>query len=274
MSKCHPCHPPVPTWPPSARAGLGPADPGKRVACRVQTGNGITRYGNGATSLIGADELQQLCRQRLDAFREQRGEEVFAHRSRHRTPISGSLKYRVLTRARGRCECCGAHEHQRALEADHIIPKNQGGSDAISNLQALCFRGVQASYGHREAGCVFCELEGSGRVLLENELARCIADAYPVSEGHSLVIPRHHGADGLKLHQPEWNAVVELLKLRREQLSAQDASISGWNVGLNSGEAAGQTVFHAHWHLIPRRTGDDDSPRGGVRGVIKGKQQY
>jgi ATP adenylyltransferase len=50
----------------------------------------------------------------------------------------------------------------------------------------------------------------------------------------------------LALHQPEWNAVVELLKLRREQLSAQDASISGWNVGLNSGEAAGQTVFHAH----------------------------
>ncbi len=273
----------------------------KRMVGKVLTGNGITAYGNGAYSLIGGDELsdaerdalQQLCRQRLDAFREQRGEEVFAHRSRHRTPISGSVKYRVLTRARGRCECCGAHEHQRALEVDHIIPKNQGGSDAISNLQALCFRcnagkrdgcclrkrrtdfrGVQASYGHREAGCVFCALEGSGRVLLENELALCIADAYPVSEGHSLVIPRRHVADGLELHQPEWNAVVELLKLRREQLSAQDATISGWNVGLNSGEAAGQTVFHAHWHLIPRRTGDDNSPRGGVRGVIKGKQHY
>lgn len=132
---------------------------------------------------------------------------------------------------------------------------------------------MQASYGHLEAGCVFCALEGSGRVLLENELALCIADAYPVSEG-SMVIPRRHVADGLELHQPEWNAVVELLKLRREQLSAQDATISGWNVGLNSGEAAGQTVFHAHWHLMPRRTGDDKSPRGGVRGVIKGKQHY
>ncbi len=202
------------------------------------------------------------------------------HRSRHR--------------ARGRCECCGAHEHQRALEVDHIIPKNQGGSDAITNLQALCFRcnagkrdtdrtdfrGVQASYGHREAGCVFCALEGSGRVLLENELALCIADAYPVSEGHSLVIPRRHGADGLELHQPEWNAVVELLKLRREQLSAQDASISGWagllnaRGGLNSVEAAGQTVFHAHWHLIPRREGDCEQPRGGVRGVIPSRRSY
>ena len=120
----------------------------KRMVGKVLTGNGITAYANGAYSLIGGeelsdverDELQQLCRQRLDAFRAQRGEDVFAHRSRNRTPISGSIKYRVLTRARGRCECCGAHEHQRALEVDHIVPKNHGGSDDISNLQALCFR--------------------------------------------------------------------------------------------------------------------------------------
>ena len=113
---------------------------------------------------------------------------------------------------------------------------------------------------------MFCALEGSGRVLLENELALCIANAYPVTPGHSLVIPRRHGADGLALHQPESNAAVELLKERREQLFAQDATISGWNVGLNSGEAAGQTVFHAHWHLIPRREDDCEEPRGGVRG--------
>jgi len=128
------------------------------------------------------------------------------------------------------------------------VPRNQGGSDDISNLQSLCFRcnaakrdgclptqegstdfrGLQASYTSREAGCVFCGLEGSGRVLLENELALCIADAYPVTPGHSLVIPRRHGADGLALHQREWKAVVELLKRRREQLSAQDESISSW----------------------------------------------
>jgi ATP adenylyltransferase len=287
-------------------------DPAQDVARRILGGarwarftfNGITRCERGTYALVGGvaegfcaavelsdaerEELLQLCRQRLDTFREQRGEEVFAHRSRHRTPISGSVKYRVLTRARGRCECCGAHEHQRALEVDHIVPKNQGGSDDLSNLQALYFRcnagkrdtdstdfrGLQASYAQREAGCVFCALESSGRVLLENELALCIVDPYPVTPGHSLVIPRRHVADGLALHQPEWNAVVELLKQRKEQLNAKDDSISGWNVGLNSGEAAGQTVFHAHWHLIPRREGDCEEPRGGVRGVIAGRQGY
>ncbi|MFM7312381.1 MAG: HNH endonuclease [Cyanobium sp.] len=86
------------------------------------------------------------------------------------------------------------------------MPSNHGGSDDLSNLQALCFRcnagkrdtdstdfrGLQASYALREAGCVFCELEGSGRVLLENELALCIADAYPVTPGGvRVVVPAH-----------------------------------------------------------------------------------
>jgi hypothetical protein len=76
----------------------------------------------GAERRRARDQLLELCRQRLDAFREQRGEEVLAHRSRTRTPISGSIKVRVHRCARGRCECCGAHEHQRALAVDQIVP--------------------------------------------------------------------------------------------------------------------------------------------------------
>ena len=70
------------------------------------------------------------------------------------------------------------------------VLRNHGGSAAISNLKALFFRGMRTSYGQREAGCAFCALEGSGRELLENEMALCIADAFPVSEGRNLVIPR------------------------------------------------------------------------------------
>jgi hypothetical protein len=184
----------------------------KRMVGKVLTGNGITRYERGTYDLVGGedlsdverDQLLKLCRQRLDAFRMQRGEEVFAHRSRHRWRWTTSCP----------------------------------GTRAVRTTSATCRPSASAamppSDGRREAGCVFCALEGSGRVLLENELALCIADAFPVTPGHSLVITRRHEADGLTLHQPEWNAVVELLKLRREQLSAPDTSISGWAGLLNT----------------------------------------
>ena len=105
------------------------------------TFHGITRCERGTYGLVGGEELSD----------NERGEEVFAHRSRHRTPISGSIKYRVLTRARGRYECCGAHEQQRALEVDHIVPRNHGGSDDLRNLQALCFR---CNAGKRDSVCL------------------------------------------------------------------------------------------------------------------------
>ena len=81
-------------------------------------------------------------------------------------------------------------------------------------------------------------------------------------------------ADYFGLYQPELNAVNRLLHQLREQRIAEDTTISGFNVGMNAGASAGQTVFHCHIHLIPRRDGDVENPRGGVRGVIPGKQSY
>jgi len=107
----------------------------------------------------------------------------FGNRSRTQTPISGSITVRVLTRPRGRCECCEAHEHQRALDVDHIVPRNQSGTGNLSNLQALCFR---CNADKRKAGCVLCALEGCGRVLLESELVRCIAAADLVIKGQAM----------------------------------------------------------------------------------------
>ena len=113
----------------------------------------------------------------------------------------------------------------------------------------------------------------SGQVLLGSEPVRCIADAHPLAPGHSLVITQQQMADELVRHQPEWNALVELLKLRREPLSVLDASFSGWTVGLISSETAGQTVvLQAHWHLIAGQEGSYKGQKGGVRGLIEGRQ--
>jgi ATP adenylyltransferase len=101
-----------------------------------------------------------------------------------------------------------------------------------------------------------------------------ITDAFPVTEGHRLIIPRRHTADYFDLWQSERNALERLLRSERQALMKQDATIKGFNFGVNVGAAAGQTIAHVHLHLIPRREGDMDDPRGGVRGVIPARQSY
>ena len=91
---------------------------------------------------------------------------------------------------------------------------------------------------------------------------------------HTLIIPKRHVADYFELYQPELNAIHTLLREMKDAIKSEDDSVVGFNVGINSGEAAGQTIFHAHIHLIPRRVRDTENPQGGVRGVIPGRQQY
>ena len=129
------------------------------------------------------------------------------------------------------------------------------------------------SYGHREDGCLFCAIPAD-RVIAENELCYAIRDGFPVSLLHTLVIPKRHVSDYFDLFQPELDAVRRMLNDVRSSIMSQDASVSGFNVGVNSGASAGQTIFHCHVHLIPRRDGDVANPRGGVRGVIPEKQFY
>ncbi|MCP5072256.1 MAG: HIT family protein [Rhodobacteraceae bacterium] len=85
---------------------------------------------------------------------------------------------------------------------------------------------------------------------------------------------KRHVVDYFELFQPELNAINRMVQAQRERLLDGDASVEGFNVGVNSGEIAGQTVFHCHVHLIPRRRGDVENPRGGVRGVVPEKQSY
>ena len=121
--------------------------------------------------------------------------------------------------------------------------------------------------------CPFCGLD-AGRMLMERAGWRVIADGYPVTPGHLLFIPVRHVSSFRELSDEEWGAVFALIKLWSAKVKEEDASVEGVNVGINDGRAAGQTVMHAHIHLIPRRAGDVQNPTGGVRGVIPGKAVY
>ncbi len=110
-------------------------------------------------------------------------------------------------------------------------------------------------------------------MLAENDLALAIADAFPVAEGHTLVISRRHIADFFELSGPEVAAICELLFHMKRRIAAE-LRPSGFNVGVNVGEAGGQTVIHVHVHLIPRYVGDVAEPEGGVRNVIPGMGRY
>ena len=121
--------------------------------------------------------------------------------------------------------------------------------------------------------CVFCNLDES-RIEIENDLALSFKDLYPVTNGHTLVIPKRKVQSFFDLTGEETAAMFELLHLQKEDLKNKDSSITGFNIGINDGEDAGQTIMHCHIHLIPRRSGDMEDPRGGVRGVIPEKQSY
>lgn len=255
---------------------------------------GITSKEKNQYSLNGFEELTDeerdsliaLCESSIEEFLKKR-KDPWSHRRKSSGYISGTVRYQVLSRAKFRCELCGTSAEHKALEVDHILPRNRGGSDDESNLQALCyscnsmkrdkddtdFRKVKESYQHRKPGCLFCELPKE-RVVAENELAFAILDAFPVTAQHTLVIPKRHVDDFFSLHQPERNAIQQLLEERRQAILSSDIAVAGFNVGNNIGEAGGQTVMHCHTHLIPRRSGDVADARGGVRGVIPEKQKY
>lgn len=120
--------------------------------------------------------------------------------------------------------------------------------------------------------CIFCNIEQE-RVLAENELCFAIRDGFPVSDGHTLIIPKRHVANYFDLTDEEVMAMQVMMKKLKVQLDTE-LSPDGYNIGINVNEAAGQTVFHVHMHLIPRYKGDVENPRGGVRGVIPDKQKY
>ena len=119
--------------------------------------------------------------------------------------------------------------------------------------------------------CPFCQLL---EVVAEHNSVFAIKDNYPVTKGHHLIIPFRHTENYFSMTDNEREDATALLKVLKSKLEEGDRTITGFNIGMNSGETAGQTVMHSHIHLIPRRKGDTPNPRGGVRGVIPEKMDY
>jgi ATP adenylyltransferase len=124
-----------------------------------------------------------------------------------------------------------------------------------------------------DSDCIFCSIDDE-RILNENQHAVAIRDQFPVTHLHTLVIPKRHAPDYFDLTQEEILACDSLLRFEKDSILAQDKTVEGFNVGINAGEVAGQTIPHCHIHLIPRRNGDVPKPRGGVRNTIPGKGDY
>ena len=122
--------------------------------------------------------------------------------------------------------------------------------------------------------CLFCKWKDEKeKIILENEYAFARFDEFPVSNGHVLFMTKRHVKDFFGTTVEEKNAIFELMEKAKEIID-NEYHPDGYNIGMNCGEAAGQSVMHIHVHLIPRYKGDVENPRGGIRGVIPKKQSY
>ena len=123
-----------------------------------------------------------------------------------------------------------------------------------------------------DSECVFCRIDRS-RVAWSSSLVMALWDAFPISPGHALIVPRRHVEKWSDLTAQEKAAIIEGLDVMRALIDNRHAP-EGYNVGFNDGAAAGQTVMHFHLHIIPRYRGDASDPRGGIRWVLGEKAVY
>ena len=121
--------------------------------------------------------------------------------------------------------------------------------------------------------CLFCNVN-EREYTIDNQLAYVSYDTYPVSELHCLIIPKRHIKDYFNLTDDELLACNNLINKMKDEIKSKDPTVEGFNLGTNIGKVSGQSIFHCHFHLIPRRKKDVDNPQGGVRSVIPNKQHY
>lgn len=249
----------------------------KNMVGRVLRGRGVVETVDKSWRLSGFEgltpdqvaTLRRACERKLAEFLAKRGGGIWDHRRRSAGYISGTLRYEVFRSAKFRCELCGARGEDVALQVDHIVPRNRGGTDDLANLQTLCvqcnamkrdrdstdFRAVRASYDHREPGCSFCS-PSPDKIVADNLLAVVTEHEHPEARLHFLVIPRRHVAELFGLGMPEVRACHQLMASYREKVCAADPTVRGFDVWVNAGMYASPTIQHCHFNVLPRRDGN------------------
>ena len=265
----------------------------REMPVKVLSKHGIvTRQGDlvslnvGTLTFTQKAELKRLCEEKLQTYVADRGLAIWDYRLLDTEPIPDSLRYRVLKESKGRCALCGATKKESLLDVDHIVPRSKGGKTEYKNLQVLCVK-CNRSKGNKDqtdfrdssqddvkVGCIFCEAPSNREIILQNDFCIAFLDSYPVTDGHTLITPKRHVTDYFELSEVEITAANNLLRIRHKELMELDPSIKGFNIGVNNGACAGQTIEHCHIHLIPRRVGDTTIPAGGVRGAVPNKMAY
>ncbi len=252
----------------------------------IQKDGNLIKLDIGQITFQQKADILKLCELKIQEFMASRGLSIWDHRLFDLNPISDVLRYRILKEAKGRCALCGATSKDIALDIDHIIPRSKGGKTVYENLQVLCVKCNRSKsnkdntdfrdqdFSERIDNCPFCLYLKNKYNIIENDESFAVNDKYPVTEGHTLIIPKRHFSNYFEITERELVSANRLINIRKKELSEYDESISGYNIGVNSGETAGQSINHCHIHLIPRRIGDSKNPLGGVRGVISEKQQY
>jgi len=245
----------------------------KTMVGRVLVNRGVVRRHGRTYELVGFEgfsedqvrSLLNVCDRQLSSYINRRGNAIWDHRRRSHGYIPGSLKYEVLKAAKFRCELCGISADERALEPDHIQPRNKGGPNDFNNLQALCyrcnsmkrdrdntdFRAVRASRAYKEPGCALCVASRSD-MKLENTLAYVARDTDQLSaEMHLLIVPRRH-VDYFELGTAEFRACHQLLIDASMYVKEKLAGVSEFKVTVSSRHGDGK-ASHCQIHLIPIR---------------------
>jgi len=122
--------------------------------------------------------------------------------------------------------------------------------------------------------CPFCLPSVESKIIERLGTVIAIEDKYPVTKGHVLVLPIRHTPDYFSMTSEEKRDTDNLIRILHDRIEKSDSTVTGFNIGANCGKSAGQSIMHAHIHLIPRRDGDIPNPKGGVRGVIPNKMGY